>query len=463
MSVKDSVKLESVNPATGETLVIYNPFTDSELQTKIRWAEKLWEDWRLQFSLKRSDLLDSLAETLSRKKEDLSLSITKEMGKPLNQSIQEIEKCVLLCRYYREHAEHFLSPRQVALSYKKSYVHYNPLGGVLGIMPWNFPFWQVCRFAIPALAAGNMVFLKHSENVTGCALALESIFLDSGWPGGVFNTLLLDRTQVEKVIADPFIRRVSFTGSTRTGRHIASLCGKYLKRPILELGGSDPYIILEDADLRQAAQAVISSRFNNSGQSCIAAKRVIVEQSVYEDFSRHILNLLENKTISNPLYNPDVGPMAKKEFAEELRMLRDKALREGGCLLYTKSPPQEENERGFYFPITVLGDCHSSMEVAHREVFGPLLPLFPVNNEQEALEIANQSKYGLGAAVFTENQAKGEKWARDYIAAGSCYVNGLVKSNPALPFGGIGESGYGRELSVEGIQEFVNIKTVAVC
>ena len=459
----NSVPLKSVNPATGEELASYSPFAKKELTTKIRWAEKLWTDWRFQFASKRAELLDSLAENLTQKKEALSLSITREMGKPLNQSLQEIEKCVLLCRYYREHAEHFLSPRREPLSYKKSYVHYAPLGGVLGIMPWNFPFWQVCRFAVPALAAGNVVFLKHSENVTACALAVENIFLDSGWPAGAFNTLLLDRSQVEEVIADPFIQRVSFTGSTRAGRLIAALCGKYLKRSVLELGGSDPYIILEDADLRKAARAVISSRFNNSGQSCIAAKRVIVEQSVYEDFSRHLVNFLENKTISNPLYNPDVGPVAKKEFAEELRRLRDKALQEGSRLLYTKGPSREESEEGFYFPITVLGDCHSSMEVARREVFGPLLPLFPVNNEQEALEAANRSLYGLGAAVFTENRSKGEKWAKDYISAGSCYVNGQVKSHPALPFGGTGESGYGRELSVEGIHEFVNIKTVAVC
>ena len=457
-----SVKLESVDPATGELLQSYSPLPDDELQSKIRWAEKLWMDWRFQFSAKRADLLDSLAETLIKEKEKLSLSITREMGKPLNQSVQEIEKCVLLCRYYREHAEPFLSPRRETLSYKKSYVHYAPLGGVLGIMPWNFPFWQVFRFAVPALSAGNVVFLKHSENVTGCALALENVFINSGWPAGTFNTLLLDRTRVERVIGDPFIRRVSFTGSTGTGRHIASLCGQNLKRSVLELGGSDPYIILEDADLSRAAQAVVSSRFNNSGQSCIAAKRVIVERSVYEDFSRLVLNILENKTIFNPLYNPDVGPVAKKEFAEELKMLRDRTLEEGGRLLYEKGPPSEDGEKGFYFPITVVGDCHSSMTVAYREVFGPLLTLFPVSNGQEALETANRTKYGLGAAVFTENRDRGEKWARDYLSAGSCYVNEPVKSHPGLPFGGVGDSGYGRELSVEGILEFVNIKTVAL-
>ena len=457
-----SVPLESINPANGESFETYASFTPSELDTKIRFAEKLWEDWKLRPLSKRMELLDSLSEQLLKEREQLSLLITNEMGKPLNQAVQEIEKCILLCRYYREYSESFLSPREEILNYRKSYVQYSPLGGVLGVMPWNFPFWQVFRFAIPAFAAGNIVFLKHSENVTGCALALETLFANSGWPTGLFNTLLIEREQVKDVISDFFIKMVSFTGSPQTGRHIASLCGQSLKKSILELGGSDPYVILEDANLTQAAQAVVTSRFNNSGQSCVAAKRVIIEESVYEDFSQIVLNLMSNKTIFNPIYNPDVGPVAKKEFLATLVAFKDQALKEGAKLLYEKTVSGEEDKSGFYFPITVLGACTTQMDLAHQEVFGPLLPLFPVADEKAALKLANQTRYGLGAVVFTEDLEKGEKWAKDHFSAGSCFVNSMVKSNPALPFGGVGESGYGRELSQEGIKEFVNIKTVVI-
>ena len=409
------------------------------------------------------DLLEGLSDLLLREKEKFSELITKEMGKPLNQSIREIEKCALLCRYYREHGEYFLSPREERLHYKKSYVHYEPLGGVLGIMPWNFPFWQAFRFAVPALSAGNAVFLKHAENVTGCALAIEEIFRSSGWPKGIFTSLLIDRRDVEALVADPFIRAVSFTGSTAVGRHIASLCGKYLKKSVLELGGSDPYIVLEDADIFQAAQNIADARLNNSGQSCVAAKRVIAERPIYGELVQALINCLSQKAISNPLYNPDAGPLAKREFMEELEEIRNKDIKAGAKLLFEKAPRQDERERGFYFPITLLGDCRAGMECAKREVFGPLLPVFPVKNEEEALKMANETSYGLGAAVFTENREKGEKWARDLIQAGSCFVNGTLKSNPSLPFGGSKDSGYGRELSVEGIREFANIKTVVIC
>ena len=455
-------KLQSINPANGQLFATYEPLSQQKLKSKIEGSESVWVDWSQQSLSKRLHLLENLSDRLLSNKESLSEIITKEMGKPLNQSILEIEKCALLCRYYREHAEHFLSPRNESLHYKKSYIHFAPLGGVLGIMPWNFPFWQVFRFAIPALCTGNMVFLKHSENVTGCALALEDIFLSSNWPAGAFNTLLIQRDQVESVIAHPFIKTVSFTGSTQTGRHIASLCGKHITKSILELGGSDPYIVLEDAYIEEAAQIIVKSRLNNSGQSCIAAKRVIVELSIYEEFISEVIKQLRYRTISNPLYNPDVGPLAKSEFVTHLESVVKKDVQSGAQILYEKHPDATE-EKGFYFPITCLGNCSASMEVAQGETFGPLLPLFAVDNEEKALQLANQSPYGLGAAVFTKNTEKGETWARERIQSGSCYVNGMVRSHPALPFGGIGESGYGRELSLEGMREFTNIKTVVVC
>ena len=459
---KPDVKLESINPATREKIQEYTALTPKELNLKIRGSEAIWQDWRLQSLSKRKELLENLSANLLNKKENLSEVITKEMGKPLNQSVREIEKCALLCRYYREHGEHFLSPREEFLHYKKSYVHYAPLGGTFGIMPWNFPFWQVFRFAVPSLFAGNAVFLKHSENVTGSALAIEQIFHESGWPKGIFTSLLITRTQTESVIADPFIKTVSFTGSTNTGRHISSLCGKHLKKNILELGGSDPYIVLEDADLPKASEQIVTSRLNNSGQSCIAAKRVIVEKSIYEEFIQQLINNLSYKSISHPLYNPDVGPLAKQEFVKRLKIIRDKDIADGAQILFEKQANKEDKKKGYYFPITLLANCSSNMECAKQELFGPLLPVFRVENSQKALETANNSSFGLGAVVFTKNEALGEKWARDYLHAGSCYVNGMVKSNPSLPFGGIGDSGHGRELSIEGIREFTNIKTIGI-
>ncbi len=462
-SVQKEVKLVSIDPSEAKVLGEHEPFSSSKIQEVINGSREVWEDWRLQNFVKRADLLENLSEKLLEEKENLSEIITKEMGKPLNQSVREIEKCALLCRYYREYGEYFLTSREESLQYKKSYIYYAPLGGIFGIMPWNFPFWQVFRYAIPALTAGNVVFLKHSENVTNCALALENIFHTSGWPAGTFSTLLLQRNQVESVISHPFIRSVSFTGSTQTGRHIASLCGKYLKKSILELGGNDPYIVLEDADLSKAATSIIDSRLNNSGQSCIANKRLIVEKSIYEDLIEILISILSQKTISHPLYNPDVGPLAKKEFVKKLEVLRDQALKEGANILFEKYPREEDREKGYYFPITLLGNCTSEMHCFREETFGPLLPILKVENEQEAIELANDTHYGLGAAIFTENRERGEKWARDYINSGSCFVNGLVKSSPYLPFGGIGDSGYGRELSVEGLREFTNIKTVVIC
>ena len=459
----EDVKLLSINPANGEKIAEYQPFSSAELESKIKRSQTTWEDWKTQGFKKKEELLEQLSNHLIRNKELLSELITKETGKPLNQSIQELEKCALLCRYYKEHGRHFLSDRTEFLHHKKSYVSYMPLGACFGIMPWNFPFWQVFRFAIPALFAGNAVFVKHSENVIGSALALENIFHESAWPSSIFSVLLIHRSQVESVISHPFIKSVSFTGSTTTGRHIASLCGQYLKKVILELGGSDPYIVLEDADLQKASKEILFSRLNNSGQSCIAAKRVIVEKSIYDNFINHLIQDLKYKSISYPLDNPDVGPLAKKEFVEKLKAIRDSDVKDGAKILFEKSPHPADQKNGFYFPITLMGNCSSKMRCAKEETFGPLLPVFQVENGTKALELANQTPYGLGSVIFTKNEELAEKWAKHYINAGSCYVNGRLKSHPALPFGGINDSGFGRELSIEGIKEFTNIKTIAIC
>ena len=460
---KNSLPLISVNPATGQTIHEYEAFSHSKIQDKINGSQKVWEDWKIQSFNRRADILENLSKHLLLQKEKLSEIITQEVGKPLNQSVREIEKCALLCRYYKEYGEYFLTGREENLHYEKSYVHYAPLGGIFGIMPWNFPFWQVFRFAIPALTAGNAVFLKHSENVTACALAIEEIFYDSSCPAGIFTALLMKREQTESVISHPFIKMVSFTGSTQTGSHIASLCGKHLKKNIMELGGSDPYIVLEDADINKAVKNIIDSRLNNSGQSCIAAKRVIVEKSIYDTFVKAIISQLQQKSIFHPLYNPDVGPLAKKEFVTKLESIVSNDKKEGAKVLFEKRARPEDDKKGFYFPITLLGECSSYMRCNREELFGPLLPIFKADNEAEAIQMANDTRFGLGSAIFTENKKRGERIARDYMMAGSCFVNGMVKSNPSLPFGGIGDSGYGRELSVEGLREFCNVKTVAVC
>ncbi|MBC6415961.1 MAG: aldehyde dehydrogenase family protein [Bdellovibrionales bacterium] len=460
-NIKD-VKLESINPADGSKLATYTALDSKELHSKITASSLAWEKWKLKSFKYKEELLDEVSSHLIKNKEGLSELITKEMGKPLNQSVKEIEKCALLCRYYKEHGVHFLSPREEFLHYKKSYVYYAPMGACLGIMPWNFPFWQIFRFAIPALFAGNAVFVKPSENVIGSTLALEKIFHESGWPSSIFNVLLIKRSQVESVISHPFIKMVSFTGSTKTGQHIASLCGYHLKKHVLELGGSDPYIVLKDANIQKATKEIISSRLNNSGQSCIATKRVIVEKSLYKDLIQNLMKELNFKNIFHPLYNPDVGPLAKKEFVEKLIKLRDKDVEKGAEILFEKKAKPEEHEKGFYFPITLMGHCRADMECAKQELFGPLLPVFQVEDESKALEMANQTSFGLGAAIFTQNEHLAERWARHHINSGSCYINGKLKSNPSLPFGGINKSGYGRELSVEGIREFTNIKTIVI-
>lgn len=466
MSLKETMKdipLESINPADGKKIAEYKSLSSQELQSKIKTSRDAWESWKLQSFKKKEDLLEKLSNHLMRNKEWLSELITKETGKPLNQSIQELEKSALLCRYYKEHGARFLSSREEFLHHKKSYVYYAPLGACFGIMPWNFPFWQVFRFAVPALFAGNAVFVKHSENVTGSALALENLFYESGWPPSIFSVLLIQRSQAESVIAHPFIKTVSFTGSTETGRRIASLCGRHLKKPILELGGSDPYIVLEDANLQKAAKEILLSRLNNSGQSCIAAKRLIVEKSVYTDLVDNLINELQYKSISHPLDNPDVGPLAKKEFVEKLKQIRDSDMKDGAKIIFEKAAGPQDQKKGFYFPITLMGNCSPQMRCAKEELFGPLLPIFKVENGMKALSAANQTDYGLGAAIFTQNEELAEKWAKDHINVGSCYINGRLKSNPALPFGGVNNSGFGRELSVEGIREFTNIKTIAIC
>lgn len=456
-SLKSPIKpVKTINPASGEVIQAYTPMSSADLAVQLKRAEKRFQQSKSEPFSKRAVLLAALADQLEQGKSSFAELITKEMGKPLNQSLLEIEKCGFVCRYYQENGKGFLSPRRGP----GSLVQYEPLGGVLGIMPWNFPFWQVFRFVVPALTAGNVVLLKHAENVWGSAEAIERLFLKSGWPKGTFTNLPIRTDQVPSVVAHPLVRAVSFTGSTKTGSLVAALAGQHLKKSLLELGGSDAYVVLKDADIEKAAESVVLSRFNNSGQSCIAAKRLIVEKERHDELMDAIKSRLKNFTISHPLKNPHVGPLAKKEFMFSLKRLLAKDMKAGARILYQKKPSLKEEKKGFYFPITLLGNCNEKMLCHREEVFGPLLPVFSVDSEAEALRLANATSFGLGAAVFTRDRKKGQKWIKDYFEAGSCFLNRRVRSHPSLPFGGIKKSGYGRELACEGLREFTNIKTL---
>jgi succinate-semialdehyde dehydrogenase/glutarate-semialdehyde dehydrogenase len=383
-----------------------------------------------------------------------------EMGKPLAGGKAEVEKCAWACDYYAEHAARFLADEPVATDATKSYVAFEPLGVVLAIMPWNFPFWQVFRFAAPALMAGNGAVLKHASNVPGCALAIEEIFRRAGFPEHLFRTLVIDAKQTSAVIRHRLVRAVTLTGSTAAGKAVAKQAGAQLKKTVLELGGSDPYVILEDADLDLAVETCVASRLINSGQSCIAAKRFVVVDAVRQEFEQRFVERMRRVRMGDPLDTAsEVGPQARVELRDALhRQVRASVERGARCLLGGQVPPGP----GAFYPPTVLTDVTKGMPAYDEELFGPVAAIIPVRNERAALKVANDSVFGLGAAVFTRDVARGERIAAQRFEAGSCFVNAFVKSDPRLPFGGIKQSGYGRELSHFGIREFVNIKTVWV-
>ncbi len=382
------------------------------------------------------------------------------MGKPLAQGRGEAEKCASACDYFAEHAARFLAPDPIETDARKSYVAFAPLGVVLAVMPWNFPFWQVFRFAAPALMAGNGCLLKHASNVTGCALAIEELLRDAGFPEDLFQALLLRGGAVEQALARPEVRAVTLTGSAEAGRSIAAAAGKLLKKSVLELGGSDPYIILDDADLDHAAETCAASRLINSGQSCIAAKRFIVVGAVRQAFAERFVERMRARRAGNPMdEGVDLGPLARRDLRERLHAQVAESVRRGAkVLLGGEIPPGP----GAFYPATVLDNVGPGMPAYDEETFGPVAAVIAARDEADAIRIANDSSFGLGAAVFTRDSERGERLAREAIEAGSCFVNSLVRSDPRLPFGGVKESGYGRELSAYGIREFVNVKTMYV-
>jgi len=451
--------ITSVNPATGKPIRTYEEMTPGQVAAAVTQAHDTWLTWRTTTFAARAQLMKKAAGILRERKQELATLMAAEMGKPLKQGIAEAEKCALACDYYAANAEAHLAPDIVQTEGSKSYVVYEPLGVVLAIMPWNFPLWQVYRFAVPALMAGNVGVLKHASNVPGCALIIEQIFTQAGFPAGAFRTLLAGSKQVQAVIEHPLVRAVTLTGSTPAGKAVAAQAGAVLKKTVLELGGSDPYLVLEDADLEHAVQTCVNSRLINGGQSCIAAKRFIVVEPVRAAFTDRFLAVMKGKQIGDPLAEgTDVGPQARHDLRDALHKQVVASVERGASLLLGGEIPSGD---GAYYPPTVLAKVKPGMPAYDEELFGPVAAIVGVKDEADAVRVANDTVFGLGAAVFTQDVARGERIARQ-LEAGSTFVNSSVASDPRLPFGGIKGSGYGRELGAYGIKEFVNVKTVYV-
>jgi succinate-semialdehyde dehydrogenase/glutarate-semialdehyde dehydrogenase len=450
----------TVNPATGQTLATYDLLDDSDVENALSRADEAQRPWGLRPVEERTEPLKRLGELFRERKSELAARMTTEMGKPITQAIAEAEKCAWVCDYYHENAADHLASVRVETDASRSYWAYRPLGVILGIMPWNFPFWQVIRFAVPAITAGNAALLKHAPSVPGCALDLEELFRDAGYPAGLFTNLFVDVDTVGRLLDDPRLRGVSLTGSVGAGKAVAEQAGKSLKSSVLELGGSDPSIVLADADLDLAAESCALGRFLNTGQSCIAAKRLIVVEEVRDAFQHKLLAEMEEWQPGDPA-SPDtkLGPMARKDLRDTLH---DQVLRtlEAGATLVTGGEIPER--AGAWYPPTLLTDVKAGMPAFDEELFGPVACIVTVADEDEAVRVANDTSFGLGAAVYTADVKRGEQIAAERLDAGACFVNGIVKSDPRLPFGGTKESGYGRELSPLGIREFTNRKTVWV-
>nr|WP_294796146.1 NAD-dependent succinate-semialdehyde dehydrogenase [uncultured Mucilaginibacter sp.] len=452
--------LLSINPINGNVFARREPHSSHDVQAIIKQTDTAWQQWKNSDSTERSKLLNILSGKMLNRKVELARMMALEMGKPLKQGVAEIEKCAASCEYYAKNAAGFLKDQTIATDASKSYVTFNPIGVVLAVMPWNFPFWQVFRFLAPALAAGNCGVLKHASNVMGCALAIEDLVKEAGFPDNVFRTLLVDSKAVDAIIENPLIKAVTLTGSTNAGKKVAEKAGSLIKKTVLELGGSDAYIILEDADLDKAAEICVNSRLVNGGQSCIAAKRFVVVKSVEKEFTRLFVEKMAAKVMGDPLDEAtDVGPQARVDLRDELHHQVVQSIAKGAkCLLGGKVP----GGKNAFYPPTVLTNVKKGMPAYDEELFGPVAAIISARDEADAIRIANDSVFGLGGAVFTADSKRGERIVATQMEAGSCFVNGLVKSDPRLPFGGIKQSGYGRELGMFGIHEFVNIKTVWV-
>lgn len=452
--------MQSINPFSGEIIKNYPEQTSEEVKTIIYQVDAAFQQWKLTGFEYRALLMKNLQTRLLEKKDELAGIMVAEMGKVMREAVGEIEKCATVCSFYADNTASFLKNEAIPTEASDSYISYQPIGTVLAVMPWNFPFWQVFRFLAPALMAGNSGILKHASNVTGCALAIEQLVRDAGFPENVFRTLVIGSLSVKAVIENPLIKAVTLTGSTPAGKAVASAAGSVLKKSVLELGGSDPYLILEDADIEKAALLCVTSRLLNAGQSCIGAKRFIVADEIYDSFEAEFLRLMSQATYGDPLNMlTSIGPLARTDLRDELHRQVDKSREMGAKVLLGGIIPEG---KGAFYPPTVLGNVVPGMPAYDEELFGPVAVLFRFITEEEAIRIANDTVFGLGAAIFTSDLSKGKRLAEKGLEAGCVFVNDFVKSDPRLPFGGIKESGYGRELSSAGIREFVNIKTIVV-
>lgn len=449
--------IATVNPATGETLRSFEPLSDAEIEGKLARAWDVFREYRHAPFRERARMMTRAAEILEAEKQTFARIMTTEMGKPLSAARDEAAKCAWVCRYYAEWAESFLSDEAVESNATESYISYQAVGPVLAVMPWNFPFWQVFRFAAPALMSGNTGLLKHASNVPQCALAIEDIFRRAGFPEGVFQTLLVGSDKVGQLIDDERVRAVTLTGSEAAGSQVASRAGKRIKKSVLELGGSDPFIVMPSADVEEAAKTAVKARTINNGQSCIAAKRFIVAESIYEKFERRFVGGMEALRVGDPLEETtDIGPLATLQVLEDLDEQVRKSVEAGARVL---TGGHRLDGQGFYYAPTVMTDIPRGSPAYSEELFGPVALLFRVRDAGEAIRLANDSMFGLGSSAWTNDEVERALFIKE-LEAGSVFINGMVASDPRLPFGGVKHSGYGRELSAFGIREFVNIKTV---
>lgn len=452
--------LISTNPATGAQIATYEIDGEEKVGKAIKQAQKAFESWRTLSLKDRGTVLKNIAQELRKQKQQLAELATREMGKPIKQAITEVEKCANTFDFYAKEGPKFLMDEIVETDAKKSYVSFQPLGIVFAIMPWNFPYWQVFRAMGPALMAGNTMLLKHASNVSGCAVAIEQVIKDAGAPKALFQTLLVPSGRVEAIIKDPTISAITFTGSTSAGSKVASVAAAHIKKQVLELGGSDAYIIMEDADMQLAVKTSVDGRLVNSGQSCVAAKRFIAVKSIRKEFEQKMVEAMKAATFGNPMDEANkIGPMARHDLRDQLHEQVQQSIAKGAKLLCCGYIPEGD---GAYYPPTVLTNVKKGMPAYDEELFGPVAAIIEAKDEKDALRLANDSIYGLGAGIFSKNRKRAEQLAAKELQAGNCFVNAFVHSDARLPFGGVKQSGYGRELSQYGIREFTNIKTVFI-
>lgn len=452
--------IRTINPATEVVLEEYTELTESEIYQLIEKGYLAFDSWKKTSFAQRGQLFSRLADILVEKADELALIISNEMGKPVKQSRAEIEKCAWVCRHYAAHGELYLQERIIDTDMTKTLVSFQPLGIIFGIMPWNFPFWQVFRFAVPSIMAGNAVLLRHAPISPGAGNAMAELFAEAGFPSHLFQHAIMNNDMAATVIAHPQIAALSFTGSAKVGRLVASLAAQNLKKSVLELGGNDPYLVLDDADLDLAAQCITASRLNNCGQVCIAAKRIIVVESLYDALISKICLLMAEYQMGDPLNaETKLGPMARSDLRETLHQQIIISIQKGAELITGGVIPLGQ---GYYYPPTLLVNVQKGMPAFDEELFGPVVSVTKCKNEEEAITLANQSDFGLSAAIFTRNVVRGEEIATHLLNVGTCFINAFVASDPRVPFGGIKNSGFGRELSMEGMHEFVNTKTIAI-